>query len=157
MSKPRKKNSATISLNKKASHHYFITERYEAGLALMGWEVKSIRAGRVQLNNAYILLQRGEAFLIGTLISPLPAASSHIETDPARSRKCLLHRNELRRLIGAVERKGFTLVPTALYWKHGRVKLEIGLAQGKKSHDKRATEKDHDWQRQKQRLLKSQI
>ncbi|MFT5427036.1 MAG: SsrA-binding protein [Gammaproteobacteria bacterium] len=152
--KKEKSKSSTISLNKKAKHDYFIEDRYEAGLALEGWEVKSIRAGHIQINESYILLQNGEAFLFGAHITALPTASTHIKPDPIRNRKCLLHRNELSRLIGAVERKGYTLVPTALYWKHGLVKLEIGLAQGKKAHDKRATEKDNDWKREKQRLLK---
>ena len=152
--KKEKSKSKTIALNKKAKHDYFIEDRYEAGLALNGWEVKSIRAGRVQISESYILLKDGEAFLFGATITPLPTASTHITPDPIRNKKCLLHRNELSRLIGAVERKGFTLIPTALYWKHGLVKLEIGLAQGKKAHDKRATEKERDWQREKQRLLK---
>ncbi len=152
--KKEKSRSSTISLNKKARHNYFITDQYEAGLALEGWEVKSIRAGRVQINESYILLQNGEAFLFGAHITALPTASTHIKPDPIRNRKCLLHRTELSRLIGAVERKGYTLIPTALYWKRGLVKLEIGLAQGKKAHDKRATEKDKDWKLEKQRLLK---
>ena len=152
--KKEKSKSSTIALNKKARHDYFIEDRYEAGLSLEGWEVKSIRAGRAQINESYILLQNGEAFLFGANISALPTASTHINPDPTRNRKCLLHRTELNRLIGAVERKGFTLIPTALYWKHGLVKLEIGVAQGKKAHDKRATEKERDWKREKQRLLK---
>ena len=152
--KKEKSKSSTIALNKKAKHDYFIEDRYEAGLTLEGWEVKSIRAGHVQINESYILLQNGEAFLFGANITALPTASTHIKPDPTRNRKCLLHRTELNRLIGAVERKGFTLIPTALYWKHGLVKLEIGVAQGKKAHDKRATEKEKDWKREKQRLLK---
>ena len=147
--------SATIALNKKARHDFFIEERFEAGLALEGWEVKSLRAGRVQLKESYVLVRDNEAWLFGSHISPLPTASTHIHPDPLRTRKILLHRNELDTLIGAVERKGYTLVPLALYWKRGRAKLEIGLAKGKKQHDKRATEKDRDWQREKQRLLKS--
>ena len=125
--KKEKSKNSTISLNKKARHDYFIEDRYEAGLSLEGWEVKSIRAGRAQINESYILLQNGEAFLFGANISALPTASTHIKPDPTRNRKCLLHRTELNRLIGAVERKGFTLIPTALYWKHGLVKLEIGV------------------------------
>jgi SsrA-binding protein len=152
--KKEKSKSKTIALNKKARHDYFIEDRYEAGLALKGWEVKSIRAGRVQISESYILLKDGEAFLFGANISALPTASTHITPDPTRNRKCLLHRNELNRLVGAVERKGYTLIPTALYWKHGLVKLEIGLAHGKKAHDKRATEKERDWKREKERLLK---
>jgi len=146
--------SSTIALNKKARHDYFIEERFEAGLALQGWEVKSLRAGRVQLSESYVLIKDGEAWLFGTHISPLPTASTHIHPDPLRNRKLLLHRRELDKLIGAVERKGYALVPTAMYWSHGRAKLEIGLAKGKKQHDKRATEKDRDWQREKQRLMK---
>ena len=152
--KKEKSKSSTIALNKKAKHDYFIEDRYEAGLSLEGWEVKSIRAGRIQINESYILLQSGEAFLFGANISALPTASTHIKPDPTRNRKFLLHRTELNRLIGAVERKGYTLIPTALYWKHGLVKLEIGVAKGKKAHDKRAAEKERDWKREKQRLLK---
>jgi SsrA-binding protein len=145
----------TIVLNKKARHDYFIEDRLEAGIALEGWEVKSLRAGRVQIRDAYVLLKDGEAFLFGALITPLPAASSHVHPDPQRTRKLLLHRQEIGRLIGAVERKGYTVVPTAMYWKRGRAKLEIGLARGKQTHDKRATEKKRDWERQKARLLRN--
>lgn len=156
----KKKNNpgsggSTIALNKKARHDFFIEERFEAGVALEGWEVKSLRAGRVQLKESYVLIKGGEAWLFGAHISPLATASTHIHPDPLRTRKLLLHRKELDTLIGAVERKGFTLVPLALYWKRGRAKLEIGLAKGKKQHDKRATEKERDWQREKQRILKS--
>jgi SsrA-binding protein len=157
MSKQAKKSgegSATIALNRQARHDYFIEERLEAGLVLEGWEVKSLRAGRVQLKESYVLLRDGEAYLFGTHLSPLPAASTHVKPDPTRSRKLLLHARELSRLIGAVERKGYTLVPLALYWKRGRAKLEIGLAKGKKQHDKRAVERERDWAREKQRLLK---
>jgi len=147
--------SATIALNKKARHDFFIEERFEAGIALEGWEVKSLRDGRAQLKESYVLIKEGEAWLFGAHISPLATASTHIHPDPLRTRKLLLHRNELDKLVGAVERKGFTLVPLALYWKRGRAKLEIGLAKGKKQHDKRAVEKDRDWQREKQRILKS--
>src|SRR3990172_3134824 len=146
--------SNTIILNKKARFDFFIEERYEAGIALEGWEVKSLRAGRTQIQDSYILLKDGEAYLFGALITPLPTASTHIHPDPQRTRKLLLHRHQLHKLIGAVERKGYALVPTAMYWKAGKVKVEIGLAQGKKSHDKRETEKERDWQRQKQRLIK---
>jgi len=145
---------STIALNKKARHDFFIEQRIEAGLALEGWEVKSMRAGRVQLKESYVVIQQAEAFLLGCHISPLPTASTHIQPDATRTRKLLLHRKELDRLIGQVERAGYTLVPTALYWSRGRAKLEIGLAKGKKQHDKRATEKDKDWQRDKQRMLK---
>jgi SsrA-binding protein len=157
MSKQAKKSGeggATIALNRQARHDYFIEERLEAGLVLEGWEVKSLRAGRVQLKESYVLLRDGEAYLFGTHLSPLPAASTHVKPDPTRSRKLLLHARELSRLIGAVERKGYTLVPLALYWKRGRAKLEIGLAKGKKQHDKRAVERERDWAREKQRLLK---
>jgi SsrA-binding protein len=154
MSKKKKSGGKTIALNKKASHDYFIDERFEAGISLLGWEVKSLRAGKVQIVESYILLKDNEAFLFGALITPLLSASTHVKTEPSRTRKLLLHRHELNRLIGAVERKGFTLVPTALYWKNGKVKLELGIAHGKKAHDKRATEKDRDWQKQKAQLLR---
>jgi len=143
-----------IAENRKARFDYFIEDRIEAGLALQGWEVKALRAGRAQLKEAYAYLRGGEAFLIGAHISPLPSASTHVTPDPVRTRKLLLHKNELERLIGAVERRGYTLVPLELYWKNGRAKLELGLAKGKKQHDKRATQKDRDWQREKARLLK---
>ncbi len=145
----------TIAVNKKARHDYFLEDRVEAGLALEGWEVKSLRAGRVQLKEGYVLLKNGEAWLFGAHISPLPAASTHVHPDPLRTRKLLLHREELNKLIGAVERKGYTLVPLSIYWKNGRAKLEISLAKGKQAHDKRETERERDWQREKQRLLKS--
>src|SRR5210317_1774971 len=148
--KSKTKSSSTIALNKKARHDYFIEDRFEAGLALQGWEVKSLREGRVQLTESYVIVQNGEAWLFGLHIAPLLSASTHITPDPTRSRKLLLHRRELDKLIGAVERKGYTIVATALYWKHGRAKLEIALARGKHSHDKRATEKNRDWQREKQ-------
>jgi len=143
-----------IAENRKARFEYFIEERYEAGLALQGWEVKAMRAGRAQLKEAYVYLRGGEAFLIGAHISPLPSTSSHVVADPVRTRKLLLHHGELNGLIGAVERKGYTLVPLELYWKNGRAKVQVGLAKGKKQHDKRAVEKDRDWQRDKARLLK---
>ncbi|MDH3888004.1 MAG: SsrA-binding protein SmpB [Gammaproteobacteria bacterium] len=149
-----KSSSNTIALNKKARHDYFLEERFEAGLALQGWEVKSLREGRVQLTESYVILQNGEAWLFGFHIAPLLSASTHVTPDPTRSRKLLLHRKELDKLIGAVERKGYTIVATALYWKHGRAKLEIALARGKQSHDKRATQKDQEWTRNKQRLLR---
>ena len=145
---------STIALNKKAKHEYFIEERYEAGISLEGWEVKSLRAGRLQLNESYVTIKESEAFLFGAHITPLPTASTHIHPDPVRTRKLLLHRRELDKLIGMVERKGYTLVPLAMYWKKGMAKLEIGLAKGKKQHDKRATEKDRDWQRDKERMFK---
>jgi SsrA-binding protein len=158
MSKDKKKSSGesnTIALNKKSRHDYHLEERFEAGLVLEGWEAKSLRAGRVQIRDSYVVLKSGEAFLFGALITPLQTASTHIQPDPQRTRKLLLNRQELSKLIGAVERKGYTLIPTAMYWKKGRAKLEIALAKGKQLHDKRASEKDRDWQRQKQRIIKS--
>ena len=146
--------SSTIALNKKARHDFHIEDRFEAGLVLEGWEVKSLRAGKTQLVDSYVIVKDGEAWLLGCLITPLLAASTHIHPDATRTRKLLLHRNELNTLIGAVERKGYTLIPLAMYWKHGRAKLEVGLAKGKKEHDKRATEKDRDWKREKQRILR---
>ena len=158
MAKSGKKSAgagSTIALNKKARHEYFIEERYEAGISLEGWEVKSLRAGRINLTEAYVTVRgSSEAFLFGATISPLPTASTHIHPDPMRTRKLLLHREELNKLIGLTERKGYTLVPLAMYWKRGRAKLEVGLAKGKKLHDKRADEKDRDWQREKQRIFK---
>jgi SsrA-binding protein len=145
---------STIARNKKAGHEYFIEDRYEAGIALEGWEVKSLRAGRVNISEAYVTVKDGEAFLFGALITPLASASTHVTPDPTRTRKLLLHREELNKLIGLTERKGYTLVPTAMYWKRGRAKLEIGLAKGKKLHDKRADSKERDWQREKERLFK---
>ena len=151
-----KKQSAggkTIVLNKKVRRDYFIDERFEAGISLHGWEVKSLRAGKVEIIDSYILLKDSEAYLFGALITPLPTSSTFIN-ESQRNRKLLLHRAELNKIIGAVERKGFALVPTAMYWKNGHVKLEIGVARGKKMHDKRETEKKRDWERQKARLLR---
>jgi SsrA-binding protein len=153
--KKSKPGSNTIALNKKARHDYLIEDRIEAGIALQGWEVKSLRAGHIQLKESYVLIEKGEAWLFGAHISPLTMASTHVKTDPVRSRKLLLHRTELNRLIGAVERKGYSLIPLAMYWKHGLAKVEIGLGKGKKAHDKRAASKERDWQRDKQRILKS--
>ena len=156
--KPKKKQKntgSTIALNKVARHDYFIEDKYEAGLALEGWEVKSLRDNRVQLKESYVVIQKGEAFLFGAHITPLASASTHVKTDPTRTRKLLLHREELSKLIGLIERKGYTLVPIALYWKRGKAKLEIGLAKGKKQHDKRAAEKDRDWKREKERIFKT--
>lgn len=146
--------SATIALNKKAKFEYHLEERFEAGLSLMGWEVKSIRDGRISFNESYVELKNGEAFLVGAHISALPTASTHVTTSPLRYRKLLLHRKELSNLIGRVEQKGYTLVPVALYWKHGKIKLEIALAKGKMAHDKRKTVKERDWDREKHRILK---
>ena len=147
-------SSASIVVNKKARHDYFIEDRFEAGVALEGWEVKSLRAGRVQLVDSYVIIKNGEAWLLGALIPPLPTVSTHYEPDPRRTRKLLLHREELNKLIGAVERKGYTLVALSLYWKRGKCKAEVGLAKGKQAHDKRASERDRDWQRERNRLLK---
>lgn len=144
----------SIVQNKKAFHDYFIEQRFEAGIALEGWEVKAIRAGRVQIKEAYVLIKGSELFLIGCHISPLPTASTHVHPDPVRTRKLLLHAEEINRLIGNVERAGYTLVPLDLHYSKGRIKLEIGLAKGKKQHDKRATEKEKEWQREQQRLLR---
>jgi SsrA-binding protein len=159
MTSAKKKKSAspggsTIALNKKARHDYFIEESLEAGLVLEGWEVKSLRAGRAQIAEAYVVIRGSEIWLVGANITPLLSASTHVHADPGRSRKLLLNRREIDRLIGSVERAGYTMVPLALYWKKGRAKLEIGLAKGKKQHDKRATERDRDWERQKARILK---
>mgnify|MGYP001605191504 CR=1 FL=1 len=140
--------------NKKAFHDYFIEERFEAGVALEGWEAKAMRAGRAQLKEAYVIVRNGELYLIGCHVSPLPAASTHFIPDPTRTRKLLLHAEEISRLIGSVERAGYTLVPLDLHYKGGRIKLEIGLAKGKKQHDKREAKKAQEWQREKQRLLK---
>ena len=142
--------------NKKAFHDYFIEERYEAGLVLEGWEVKAIRAGRAQLKEAYVVLKKEEVWLVGCHISPLATASTHIKPDPTRSRKLLLHAQEIRKLIGKVQQAGYTLVPLNLHYTKGRIKLEIGLGKGKKQHDKRASEKDREWAREKQRLMKAE-
>ena len=145
----------TIVENRKALHDYFIEERYEAGIALEGWEVKAIRAGRAQLKEAYVIVRNEEIFLIGAHISPLPSASTHLQPDPVRTRKLLLHAEEIRRLIGKVDRAGYTLVPLDLHYVRGRVKLAVGLAKGKKQYDKRAAEKEKEWNREKQRLLRT--
>ncbi len=144
----------TIVDNKKAFHDYFIEERYEAGIMLEGWEVKSIRAGRVQLKEAYVIVRNGEVFLFGAHISALPTASTHIHPEAVRTRKLLLNADEIKRLIGKVERSGYTLVPLNLHYLKGRVKCEIGLAKGKKQHDKRDTEKQRDTQREIQAAMK---
>ena len=152
--KQKKDTGSTIALNKKARHDYAISETFEAGLALQGWEVKSLRDKRVNITDTYVMIQKGEAWLVGANITPLATASTHITPEPTRARKLLLHRRELDRLIGQVDRKGFTLVPMKLYWKKGKAKLEIGLGKGKKLHDKRADLKERDWQRDKARLFK---
>ena len=146
--------SSTIALNKKAKHEYHIEERFEAGLALLGWEVKSLRAGKCQLVDAYVLLKDGEAFLLGAHITPLIAASTHVIADPTRTRKLLLHAREISKLIGSTQQQGHTCVPLALYWKKNKVKCEIAMVKGKKQYDKRQTEKERDWNRQKQRILR---
>lgn len=155
--KEKANSGALIALNKKARHEYFIEERFEAGLALQGWEVKSLRERRVNLKESYVLLKDGEVWLFGAHISPLPTASTHVHPDPVRTRKVLLHSSEIARLIGAVERRGYTLIPLSLYWKKGKAKLEVGLAKGKKEHDKRAAIKERDWQREKARVLKDAV
>jgi SsrA-binding protein len=145
----------SIADNKKAFHDYFIEEKFEAGLVLEGWEVKAIRAGRIQLKEAYVVIKNGAVYLIGCHISPLLSASTHILPDPTRSRKLLLHASEINKLIGKTERAGFTLVPLNMHFSKGRIKVDIGLAKGTKQHDKRATEKDREWEREKQRLVRS--
>ena len=146
--------SALIAENKKAAFNYFFEERHEAGMVLEGWEVKAVREGKVQLTDGYVVIKNGEMFIIGLLIHALKTASTHVNPESARIRKLLLHKLEISRLVGAIERKGYTAVALALYWKKGRVKCEIGLAKGKKQHDKRDTEKERDWQRDRQRLMK---
>lgn len=156
--KKSKKNNKTennsIAQNRQATHEYFIEQRFEAGLVLEGWEVKSLRDGRIQLKESYVGIKKGEAWLYGAHISPMLSASTHIKPEAVRSKKLLLHRYELNKLIGAVERKGYTLIPLSMYWKNGRAKLELGLAKGKQLHDKRASSKDRDWQREKARIMK---
>lgn len=153
-SKTEKISSKSIAVNRKASHEYTLEQRFQAGMVLEGWEVKSLRAGKAQIAESYVLLKKGEAWLIGANITPLLSASTHIRADAARTRKLLLHRKELNSLVGLVERKGYTLIPLSLYWSKGHVKMEIGLAKGKKQHDKRSTEKERDWQREKQQIFK---
>lgn len=154
MKKQNKTPSKTIALNKRARFEYHIEDRLEAGVALEGWEVKALRAGRVQFADSYVLLKDNEAFLFGCQINPLQTVSTHITPDPVRTRKLLLHRREIDRLTGAVDRQGYTVIPTAMYWSKGKVKVEIGMARGKRQHDKRKTEKDRDWERQKGRIMK---
>ena len=154
-SKTAKRSPSSIALNKKARFNYSIEERFEAGLALEGWEVKSLRAGKAQLSESYVTLRGGEAWLFGSHIAPMASASTHVKADPTRTRKLLMHRKEIDRLTGLVERRGYTLVPLELYWSNGRAKLAVGLAKGKQRHDKRAAEKDRDWERDRARVLKS--
>ena len=155
--KEEKSKSNTIAQNKKARFDYFIEERFEAGLALQGWEVKSLRAGKAQLVDSFVMIRNGEAWLHGSHLTPLSSASTHVTPEPARIRKLLLNRREIDRLTGLVERKGYTLVALELYWNKGRAKLSLGLAKGKKQHDKRATEKDRDWDRDRSRVLRARI
>lgn len=156
--KKSKKNNKTennsIAQNRQATHEYSIEQRFEAGLVLEGWEVKSLRDGRIQLKESYVGIKKGEAWLYGAHVSPMLSASTHIKPEAVRSKKLLLHRYELNKLIGAVERKGYTLIPLSMYWKNGRAKLELGLAKGKQLHDKRASSKERDWQREKARIMK---
>lgn len=157
MAKAKDKAGAggTIALNKRARHEYHIDRRYEAGIALQGWEVKALRAGRINFGDSYAIVSKGEIYLFGASIPPLISASTHVVADDRRTRKLLLHREEIDQLIGAVERKGYTLIPIAMYWKGNKVKVEIGLARGKQAHDKRESEKERDWQREKQRALRA--
>ena len=152
--KDNKQTDNTIAVNRQASHEYYIEEQFEAGLVLEGWEVKSLRDGRVQLKESYVEIRRGEAWLCGAHVSALLSASTHVNPEAVRRKKLLLHRRELNKLIGSVERKGYTLIPLSMYWIKGRAKLKIGLAKGKKLHDKRAAAKDKDWQRDKARIMK---
>jgi SsrA-binding protein len=153
MAKSRK-HANSIARNKKAWHDYFIEEEFEAGLILEGWEVKSLRAGAAQLKESYVIIRNGELFLFGAHFSPLQTASTHVRPDPVRNRKLLLHQTEIDKLTGAVERRGYTLVPLALYWKRSRAKLQIALAKGKKQYDKRAAIRQREWDREQHRLLK---
>lgn len=144
----------TVALNKRARHEYHLEQRFEAGLALQGWELKSIRAGRANIGESYAVVRGGELFLFGAQITPLIQASTHVVADERRTRKLLLHRHEIDQLVGKVEREGYTLVPTALYWKGNRIKAELALARGKQTHDKRDAERERDWNREKQRVLR---
>ncbi|MEX1664716.1 SsrA-binding protein SmpB [Zhongshania arctica] len=155
MSKNKSKNtSGNIAQNKKARHDYSLTDKFEAGLVLRGWEVKSLRQGKIQITDTYVILKDGEAFLLGCNITPLLSASTHYVTDPTRTRKLLLHAKELSKLQEAVQQKGYTCICTALYWKKHLIKAEICLAKGKQDHDKRETEKNRDWERQKMRIVR---
>jgi SsrA-binding protein len=153
--KAAKKPSNSIALNKKARFDFFIEERLEGGLSLEGWEIKSLRAGKAQLTESYVVIRKTEIWLLGAYLTPLASASTHVSTDPARTRKLLLHRKEIDRLSSLVDRKGYTLVPLELYWSRGRAKLAIGLAKGKKQFDKRSDQKKQDWERSKARTLKA--
>jgi len=153
--KTAKKPSSTIALNKKARHDYTIEDTFEAGIVLEGWEVKSVRDGRVQMTDTYVMVKDNEIYWLGGQITALLSASTHVNPEPTRARKLLLNRREIDKLIGAIDRKGYTLVPLKMYWSKGRAKLEIGLAKGKKEHDKRAADKDRDWNREKARIMKT--
>lgn len=156
--KPKKKlGSNTIAVNRRARHEYHIEQTFEAGLVLSGWEVKSLRSGKGQLTDSYVLIKDGEAWLLGSHITPLNTASTHVVADPIRTRKLLLHKKEINRLIGQIQQKGFTCIALKLYWKANKVKCEIALVKGKKLHDKRATEKDRDWERQKARIVRENM
>ena len=155
MTKKKESGPASIAQNKKARFDFFIEDRLEAGLALQGWEVKSMRAGKAQLTDSFVIFRDGEAWLLGSHVTPLNTVSTHVVADPKRTRKLLMNRREIDRLIGLVERKGYTLIALELYWSKNRVKVAVGLAKGKKQHDKRDTEKDRDWQRDKARALKA--
>jgi SsrA-binding protein len=155
MTKKKESGPASIAQNKKARFDYFIEDRLEAGLALQGWEVKSMRAGKAQLTDSFVIFRDGEAWLLGSHVAPLNTVSTHVVAEPKRTRKLLMNRREIDRLIGLVERKGYTLIALELYWSKNRVKVTVGLAKGKKQHDKRSTEKDRDWQRDKSRALKA--
>jgi len=154
MAKAKKTSDNTIAVNRKATFDYFIEQQFEAGVVLEGWEVKSLRAGRAQLKESYVIVQNAEILLVGAHFSPLAQASTHIHPNPTRARKLLLHRKEISKLIGSVDRDGYTLVPLSLYWVRGLVKAKIALAKGKKQHDKRQTIKQREWERDKHRLLK---
>ncbi|MBE0507624.1 MAG: SsrA-binding protein SmpB [Marinospirillum sp.] len=150
----KKPDSNTIAVNRRARHEYHIEETFEAGLVLSGWEVKSLRAGKCQLTDTYILIKDGEAWLLGSHITPLLSASTHVVADPTRTRKLLLHRKEIARLVGQINQKGFTCVPLSIYWKGNKIKCQLALVKGKQLHDKRATDKDRDWDRQKGRIMR---
>ncbi|MBA2238077.1 MAG: SsrA-binding protein SmpB [Lysobacter sp.] len=153
-SKDKAKGGGTIALNKRASHDYRLEERFEAGMALQGWELKSIRAGRANIGESYAVVREGEIYLFGAQMTPLLSASSHVVADDRRTRKLLLHRREIDGLIGKIQRDGYTVVPTALYWKGNKVKIELALAKGKQDHDKRESSKERDWAREKQRVMR---
>lgn len=152
-----KQDNATIVVNKKARFDYFIEDQYEAGLVLEGWEVKSLRAGKINLSDAHVIIKHGEAWLLGAQIQPLPTASVHLHPDPTRTRKLLLKQRELSHLIGAVERQGYTLIPLSFYWSRNKVKMKLVLAKGKKTHDKRETIKDRDWKKEQSRIMKKSL